>query len=524
MASNAIHLAARPLPSEEGPMTDVWERLRGLGLTWSGLAATLIALVAALFLRRLLPRDRAQRGKATVALLAVAPALHFLATGVGLLGFRAPSAILELVNLLFLAFGITGAVGLLVFDVTLGRTRVPTIARDVVQALAFMVVFFGVLHASGFEPLSLLTTSAILTAVIGLALQNIMANLLAGLALQIDRTFVLGDWIQVGNRVGRIDQIRWRSTAIRTREGDTALIPNASLLSNEVLNFSRPTGAHQCGFAVPFGHRHAPEEVKAVVLRAVSSVPTVLAEPAPTCSPDEFGAGVVSYRVRYWVDDFAMEGNASAEVKTRVWYAARRAGLDGPCPPGAGRLPPADGVAASRRAERDHEIEARVSALAKVAVLAPLDAGERAGIARGLREVLFAADERIIAEGDPGDSLYVLERGEVEVEVGSGSARRQVARLGPGDVFGEMSLFTGEPRQASCTAINAVRCYLIDYPLARQVLAARPAMVGEISAELARRQGALEGERARLAAEREGPGAQAPARLLARMKAYFLLD
>jgi len=115
-------------------MMDVWERLRGLGLTWSGLAATLTALVAALFLRRLLPRDRAQRGKATVVLLAVAPVLHFLATGVGALGFRVPSAILQLVNLLFLAFGITGAVGLLVFDVTLGRTRIPTIARDVVQA------------------------------------------------------------------------------------------------------------------------------------------------------------------------------------------------------------------------------------------------------------------------------------------------------------------------------------------------------------------------------------------------------
>jgi small-conductance mechanosensitive channel/CRP-like cAMP-binding protein len=491
---------------------DVWERLRGLGLTWSGLAATLIALVATLFLRRLLPPDRAHRGKATVVLLAVAPVLHFFATGVGLLGFPASSAVLHLCTLLFLALGITGAVSLLVFDVTLGRTRVPTIARDILQALAFMLVFFGVLRESGFDPLSLLTTSAILTAVVGLAFQNIMANLLAGLALQIDRTFVIGDWIQVGARVGRIEEIRWRSTAIRTGDGDTAVIPNASLLSNEVLNFSQPSGAHQSGFAVPVHHRHSPGEVKAVLLPAVAAVPGVLAAPPPTCSPDEFGTRTIVYKVRFWVAEFPLEGKVAAEVKARVWYAARRAGLEGPC------------SKVRESAGEPPDLPARTSALARVAVLAPLDAEERARIAGDLREVLFAPGERILSQGDPGDSLYVLERGEVVVEVESAGARSEVARLGAGEVFGEMSLFTGEPRQASCTAATEVRCYLVDYPLARRVLAARPAMAADISAELSRRLEELAGQRAHLRAAIGEAGPEAPAKLLARMKAYFRLD
>src|SRR5258708_15182750 len=118
----------------------------------------------------------------------------------------------------------TGVLGMIVFDLALGRTRVPTIARDLVQAGVFGGMAFVVLKSGGIHPLSILTTSAVLTAVIGLALQSIMANVLAGLVLQIDRTFALGDWIQWGVRVGRIAEINWRSSSIVTREGDTAIV------------------------------------------------------------------------------------------------------------------------------------------------------------------------------------------------------------------------------------------------------------------------------------------------------------
>jgi small-conductance mechanosensitive channel/CRP-like cAMP-binding protein len=486
---------------------DFWARLGGVGLTWSGLAAALIALVAALFLRRLLPAERESRGKASVALLVVAPPLHFVATGVGFLGHPKTAALLHLVDLLVVALGITGTASLLVFDVLLSRTRVPTIARDIVQVLAFLLVFFGVLQVGGIDPLSLLTTSAVLTAVVGLALQNIMANLLAGLALQIDRTFVTGDTIQVGSRVGKIEEIRWRATAIRTPSGDLLLIPNASLLSTEVVNLSRPTAGHLAGFTVPFHHRHSPGEVEAVVLGAVAKVPGVLADPPPSCAPSEFERGRILYRVSFGVD-VALEAKVGAEVKTRLWYAARRAGLAGPC---------------SSAATEGLDLADRVAALAKVAVLAPLDPAERERIARDLREQIFARGERLLGQGDPGDSLYVIAHGEVIVEVEGGGARREIARLGPGEVIGEMSWLTGAPRAATCTAAGEVRTYLVDHALARRVLADRPALAADIAAELARRLSALEGQRAHLAAAAEARAPDARADLLARIKAYFRL-
>src|SRR6185369_2307799 len=196
-------------------------------------------------LRRLLPESRRRRGRATVVILVIAPIIHFIAHGLAVVGASPTAAVLDVLVVVLLGFGATGILGMLVFDIALGRTSVPTIARDVVQTAAFLFIVLGALSGSGVNPLSVLTTSAVLTAVIGLAFQNIMANLLSGIALQIDRTFAIGDYIQVGSRTGRIAQIRWRSTSILTREGDTAVIPNATLLSNEVLNFSKPRGAHK---------------------------------------------------------------------------------------------------------------------------------------------------------------------------------------------------------------------------------------------------------------------------------------
>jgi small-conductance mechanosensitive channel/CRP-like cAMP-binding protein len=483
------------------------EQLRNLALTWSGLLAALAALVIALFLRRLLPASRRRRGRATVIVLLIAPLVHFLAHGLGAVGFTAASAVLDVFDVLLIGFGVTGILGMLVFDITLDRAgAVPAIARDILLSAAFLVVVLGALHHAGVNPLSLITTSAVLTAVIGLAFQNIMANLLAGVALQIDRTFVIGDWIQVGARTGKITQIRWRSTSILTREGDAAIIPNAQLLSNEVLNYSQPKGAHRAAVVVRFHFRHPPNEVKRVVLGAIAGVSGILADPEPECAPAEFGDAHITYAARFWIDDVASEGRLEGEARTRIWYAAQRAGLQGPCPADA----------------PSGELDDRIAAVAGVSLFAPLDRDERARLAAGIKELRFAAGERIIAQGEPGDSLYVVRAGTVRVEVAVEHAQGEVATLGPGDFFGEMSLMTGEPRRASCTAVTDVTCEVVGSAAFQAIVAAKPGIAEEISLLLGRRSEALAGEREGLAGKHDEPTERSK-KLLGRMREYFHL-
>ena len=449
--------------------------------------------------------------------------LSVAAAFAGAAGLTATSNLFLLLAGLCFALGLTGVAGMLVFDIALARTQatVPSILRDLIQGIAFFMVAFTVLRQSGVDLLSLLTTSAVLTAVVGLALQNTIANVFAGVALQLDRTLGVGDWIDVGGRVGRIAEINWRSTSIRTKDGDTVIIPNGQLLSQEVTGLCKPGGARRMWLRAPFHYRHPPNQVRQTALEVVRDVPGVLDKPAPSCFPVEFGESAIVYALRYWIADVAEDSAIDGELRARFWYAAQRAGLEMPYPVRTLLISAPSEAAASDAREHGE----RLAALACIDVLSPLDAADRQSLAGDMCKVQFARGEQIIRQGDPGDSLYFIQSGEVEISMTMDGARREVATLGPGKVFGEMSLVTGEPRRTTCTAKSDVVCYVVDHGAFQSILDARPKIAEDVSALLASRQLVLDGTREELSAEvRARRQEEARLSLLGRIRGFFRLD
>lgn len=502
----------------------VLERLRHIQPSFTGLVLAVLALVAVLFLRRLLPADQRHRGKAPLWFLVLS--LFFRAAATGAAAAEATSlwGVFNLLDILFLAFGITGVAGMLVFDIAIGHTnvRVPPILRDLILAAVFVVIVMSVLRKSGVHLLSLVTTSAVLTAVIGLALQSTLANVFAGLSLQLDQTLRIGDWIQMASHVGQIANIKWRSTSIVTRDGDTVIVPNGELLREAVVNLCRPSGAHRRWIRVGFAYRHPPNEVRAILLAALGQVPGVLSEPAPDCVPQDFGDHAVVYALGYFVSDMARDFVIDGEVRTRVWYAAQRAGLEIPFPVRSVHMTEMSRDQGALAEERD--FAECVLALSSIDLFAPLTASDRALLAKGMKKLRFAASEDIIRQGAPGDSLYLILSGEVGVNLAVDGAVREVATLGPGHFFGEMSLMTGEPRKATCQARSDVSCYLVDHASFQALLETKPSVAEEISTLLGTRQLALEGEREGLSVEAAARrAAEARARLLLRVRDFFHL-
>ncbi|MGH7965240.1 MAG: mechanosensitive ion channel family protein [Candidatus Binatia bacterium] len=313
------------------------------GPLWVGVAASLLAIVAVLILRRFLPAEQRQHGMATMCFLILTVVLRLSAAVALNAGAYTVWALLSFLNIISLVLGFSGLAHLIVFDIALPRTRVqvPSVLRDLMQASVVLLLILTILYQRGFDPLSLLATSAVLTAVIGLALQNTIANFFAGLGLQIDRTFSVGDWVQVGDRVGRIAEIKWHSTALRTDDGDSLMVPNDQLVNAEVLNFSQPDGKHRLWVRVGFHYRHPPNEVKQVLLDAVRDTPGVLATPAPDCVLLDFADSAIVYALRYWITDFARRVPIESAVRTHLWYAARRAKLEIPFPIRTIMMPPA---------------------------------------------------------------------------------------------------------------------------------------------------------------------------------------
>jgi small-conductance mechanosensitive channel/CRP-like cAMP-binding protein len=467
------------------------ENLERIAPAWAGTSTTFLALLVLLALRGLLPELSKPRTRAPATFLLLS--LFFRLVTAAVHGLVGPLyGVANLLRVLCLVVGIVGIGGILLFDVLLRRRAVPSVIRDLAQIGAVVVIAIAIAYESGFDPVSLAATGGVLTAVIGFALQSTIANLFAGVALPLEGQLAIGDWVAAAGHIGRIRQIRWRSTTIVTKEGDTIIVPNNQLITSDVVNYSRPTPLHRMALRVSIHYRHPPNEVRGALLEAVRSVTGVVTEPAPDCFPVELADSAVTYLLRYWISDYEHSEPIDGEVRTRVWYAARRAQLEIP-------YPFRTIVAASETIE-DPTVH-RMHALDRVDIFAPVDPEERGRLAASMHEQHFAAGEDIIRQDAPGNSLFIIARGAVEVKVGVDGDRRHLATLGPGQFFGEMSLMTGEPRQATCTAETDTLCYVIDQRAFRCVIDKRPSVAEEISAILANRQVELDAEREHLTVE-----------------------
>ncbi len=508
----------------------VWDRLLTLTSsspftgTWMSLATAFGATVAVIMLRRMLPPEDRHHGSATLVFLTIG----FLLACVRLVLVAAGAdtatvgKVISILTTFFVAMGAINTALLLLLEVVPARTRVhpPAILRDLVQMLAFIVVVFGALGQAGVANFtSLITTSAVLTAVVGLALQSTIANLFAGIVLHMDRQALgVGDWVQVGERTGRITYIRWRSTILRTVDGDTVIIPNGALTAQDVHNYSRPSTRHRIMLKVGFHYRHPPNEVREVLKLAAHAAPGVLDQPPPDAFPVDFGDSAVVYGLRFWIDDFSRRMDIEGEVRTRLWYAARRAGLEIPYPIRTFIQAADEGS----KVITDRDVTEKLSALEGVDLFAGLTLEERQLLARGMRKVQFAAGETIIRQGEEGDSLFVISRGDVVISIGQAGMHHSVTTIHAGNFFGEMSLVTGERRSATCAARTDVVAYVIDHDAFQQLLTVRPHIADQMSTMLATRQAALDRKGGELDA-RAAQASESKKKLLERIRSFFEL-
>jgi small-conductance mechanosensitive channel len=118
----------------------------------------------------------------------------------------------------------------------------PRIVEDLVTILGYLVWIIARLRATGMDPSSILASTAVVTAVLAFALQDTLGNILGGIAVQLDNSIEVGDWIRVDDVTGRVADIRWRSTSIETRDWETVIMPNSALMKGKFTVLGRRQG------------------------------------------------------------------------------------------------------------------------------------------------------------------------------------------------------------------------------------------------------------------------------------------
>src|SRR5262245_18219499 len=177
--------------------------------------------------------------------------------------------------------------------------RVPDTFPSIVQDA--MVIGLLVLIATFVFHDKLLTTSAVGAVVVGFALQDTLGNAFAGLAIQSEKPFRVGHWIKVGEFEGRVAEVTWRATKLRTKSGNFVVVPNNTIGKDAIINYSEPAVPTRAEIEVGASYLSTPADVKAALMEAVSQVPRVLKTPPPDALLASFDGSAITYRLRFWI-------------------------------------------------------------------------------------------------------------------------------------------------------------------------------------------------------------------------------
>jgi small-conductance mechanosensitive channel/CRP-like cAMP-binding protein len=392
-----------------------------------------------------------------------------------------------------------------------GAGATPKILRDVIDFALYAFAAIPILKSQlDIDVTGLLATSAIVSVVIGLALQDTLGNLFSGLSIQLERPFAVGDYVTIKEHTGRVVQIAWRATRLETFRRELVTLPNNTLSKEAIRNYSRGTEPLAIDAYVTAALDAPPNRVKDAVFAALREVPLVLRQPPPICRATQYGDSGVKYLVRCFIPDFEHADVVIDEIYTRLWYRFRREGID-IAVPRIDSQPRAPALAAPKNSLAD--------VLAEVDLFTTLPPEALRALADATSPRPYGRGERIIDEGSDGQTFYVVASGEVSVRAASPSV--EIARLRRGQYFGEMSLLTGEPRSASVVATEDCTLLEIDRATFARIFQMLPGLARQLSAQLAHRRSQL-----RAATEVNAAPDAAPeeGRIFSRLRQIFRLS
>jgi CRP-like cAMP-binding protein len=236
-------------------------------------------------------------------------------------------------------------------------------------------------------------------------------------------------------------------------------------------------------FPAPYGA--APEQILQQVERIARSIPQVSAESPPQVRIAEFADSSITYEILYWIRDYMWAHSIEATMRERIWYAFKRSGIDIPFP--TRHMILQKPASAERSAAQDF-----ADFLAGVEMLKPLGPEEVKTVAGAVAQRIYAPGEFVMRTGEAADSMFVIHRGRAEVLApDAGGDYRQVAVLEPGNVIGEMGLFTGESRRADVRAQDELELLEIGKPVMRTLLTDNASLAEAFSRIISQRQAEL---------------------------------
>lgn len=351
------------------------------------------------------------------------------------------------------------------------RDQIPKLLVDFSRI--FLILLGAAIIASnvwGADLGRLLAALGVGSVVLGLALQDVLGGLFAGVALLSSKPFSVGDWIQIGgNFSGKVTNIDWRAVTLVDFSGDTIVVPNSEIAKDRLRNYSRPTPIHRESVAFDISFDDPPNKVKQVLLEAAYDTKGILKEPKPhvaLISYDEFS---IRYEIRYFVDDYGNVPSIHNDFISKIWYANKRYGIT--FPTRAHEVYNFDGLSVAEQPKSAKEI----TQLLKESKAFSIPESELLALAKHCTIDDFGVGECLLQRGTLSNKVYLILEGiaKEHVENKNGLLLHE-ARLKSGDMFGLSSLVRKEPSIVTICAISDIKVISIDIEAMKTLLQHNP--------------------------------------------------
>lgn len=354
-----------------------------------------------------------------------------------------------------------------------GEPLVPSLLRNLCTALLFFLAsFIIVVSVFHFNVYIYLTTSG-LAGSAGVYLGKVPINkAFTALSLNINRQIRKGDYIELEEHAGTIEEIGWKSVRLLTIDGNQLTIPNTTLTAANVINYSRPTKLKTVSMNIRINGNFSPYEVEKLLIRSALDSDLVLREPEPLVNLVNFSPRSARYNIEVSTEHDVLY-HVKSQVLSSIWHMLRRKGMY--------PMPTEDII--------KNPIEKAIELMNSVEVLEPFTAEEDQIIAQKAKWLRFGPPERIVIEGEKDNSLYLIAEGRLEVLVRQKDGKNlKVAELGKGSFFGERALLTGEERKATVRATTDVLLCEISKSIIKPLLDNRQEILQDLSRKLAERE------------------------------------
>ncbi|AQV98212.1 mechanosensitive ion channel protein MscS [Cupriavidus necator] len=339
--------------------------------------------------------------------------------------------------------------------------------QDVFGALIFVAaVVAAVAYVLELPVTGLLATSGALAIIVGLAVQSTLGDVFSGLVLNATQPYHPGDLVSVDGVDGKVLEINWRATHLLSAQGNLVVIPNSTTARARITNFSRPSELHGVNVTIEVTPEARPQRVLDALDRAIRGCRVALHKPEPSVLVKRMSANAVEYEMTCYVASMADKLAAANQLFDLAHRHLASAGID---------LRPLT-VAYNNVGRTDR----RVRLLSMVSIFQALDEDELSQLAGRMSRHEYEAGQPVVASTDITDYLLLVDTGVLSVTGLQNGENKEIARLGPGDAFGESGVLAGIPMQVAIGTVTGAALYRLDKADLTPVLRARPDVGSEM--------------------------------------------